>query len=91
MDALNKGEIPSTGSLVEVFNKDIVERCVKQYHERMVKLRLPMSEEHLQGAHETAHDEALKAFDAQHFGRQHAKKSVDQLDELMKEVRIRIC
>ncbi|WZZ40147.1 hypothetical protein YC2023_036406 [Brassica napus] len=86
LDALNKGEIPSTGSLVEVFNKDIVERCVKQYHERMVKLRLPMSEEHLQGAHETAHDEALKAFDAQHFGRQHAKKSVDQLDEQMKEV-----
>ena len=50
-----------------------------------------MSEEHLQSTHEPAHDEALKAFDAQHFGRQHAKKSVDQLDEQMKEVRIHIC
>ena len=50
-----------------------------------------MSEEHLQSTHEPAHDEALKAFDAQHFGRQHAKKSVDRLDEQMKEVRIRIC
>lgn len=54
-----------------------------------MKLRLPMSEESLQGAHEAAHDGALKAFDAQHFGRQHAKKSVDQLDDQMKEVRIR--
>ncbi|CAF1700553.1 hypothetical protein HID58_052121 [Brassica napus] len=44
-----------------------------------------MSEEHLQSTHEPAHDEALKAFDAQHFGRQHAKKSVDQLDDQMKE------
>ncbi|KAH0887071.1 hypothetical protein HID58_063167 [Brassica napus] len=86
LDALNKGEIPSTGSLVEIFNKDIVERCVKLYNERMVKLRLPMSEEYLQSAHETAHNEAIKAFDAQHFGRQHAKKSVDQLDEQMQEV-----
>ncbi|WZY90676.1 hypothetical protein YC2023_047411 [Brassica napus] len=86
LDALNKGEIPSTGSLVEIFNKDIVERCVKLYNERMVKLRLPMSEEYLQSAHETAHNEAIKAFDGQHFGRQHAKKSVDQLDEQMQEV-----
>ncbi|CAA7052077.1 unnamed protein product [Microthlaspi erraticum] len=86
LDALNKGEIPSTGSLVEVFNKDIVERCVKLYNERMVKLRLPITEESLQRFHETAHDEAIKAFDAQHFGRQHAKKSVDQLDEQMQEV-----
>lgn len=86
LDALNKGEIPSTGSLVEVFNKGIVERCVKLYNERMVKLRLPITEESLQRSHETAHDEAIKAFDAQHFGRQHAKKSVDQLDEQMQEV-----
>jgi hypothetical protein len=86
LDALNKGEIPSTGSLVEVFNKDIVERCVKLYNEKMVRVRLPMSEESLQSAHEMAHNEAIKAFDAQHFGRQHAKKSVDQLDEQMQEV-----
>ncbi|XP_010554459.1 PREDICTED: guanylate-binding protein 7-like isoform X2 [Tarenaya hassleriana] len=86
LDALNKGEIPSTGSLVEVFNKGILERCVKLYNERMSRLRLPMSEESLRSAHEAAHGETTKAFDEQHFGRHHAKKSFAQLDEQMQEV-----
>ncbi|TYG62724.1 hypothetical protein ES288_D07G254800v1 [Gossypium darwinii] len=86
LDALNKGEIPSTGSLVEVFNKGILERCLKLYSERMGKLRLPMPEQSLQDAHERSREEAMKAFEEQHFGRHHAKKSADQLDEEMKEV-----
>ncbi|XP_010527336.1 PREDICTED: guanylate-binding protein 4 [Tarenaya hassleriana] len=86
LDALNKGEIPSTGSLVEIFNKGILERCVKLYNERMSRLRLPMLEESLRDAHEVAHGEAIKAFDEQHFGRHHAKKSVMQLDEQTQEV-----
>ncbi|KAK8506193.1 hypothetical protein V6N11_059797 [Hibiscus sabdariffa] len=85
LDALNKGEIPSTGSLVEVFNKGILERCLKLYNERMGKLGLPMSEQSLQDAHERSREEAMNAFDEQHFGRHHAKKSADQLDEDMKE------
>ncbi|KAJ0469187.1 putative guanylate-binding protein domain superfamily [Helianthus annuus] len=35
LEALNKGEIPSTGSLVEVFNKKILERCLKLYVDSM--------------------------------------------------------
>ncbi|GJM96911.1 hypothetical protein PR202_ga13786 [Eleusine coracana subsp. coracana] len=31
LEALNKGEIPSTGSLVEIFNKAILERCLKHF------------------------------------------------------------
>ncbi|XVF21682.1 hypothetical protein REPUB_Repub12eG0111200 [Reevesia pubescens] len=86
LEALNKGEIPSTGSLVEVFNKGILERCLKLYSERMGKLGLPMPEQSLHDAHERSREEAIKAFDEQHFGRHHAKRSAEQLDEEMKEV-----
>ncbi|KAE8668823.1 Guanylate-binding family protein isoform 2 [Hibiscus syriacus] len=86
LEALNKGEIPSTGSLVEVFNKGIVERCLKLYGERMEKLRLPVLEQSLQDIHERSREEAMKTFDGLHFGRHHAKKSFEQLDEEIKEV-----
>ncbi|PWA63037.1 guanylate-binding family protein [Artemisia annua] len=81
LEALNKGEIPSTGSLVEVFNKKILERCSKIYEDSMTKVVLPISEETLQSIHEAARSESLKAFEEQHFGRHHAKKSVETLDE----------
>ncbi|KAM7527245.1 hypothetical protein LguiB_030655 [Lonicera macranthoides] len=86
LEALNKGEIPSTGSLVEVFNKGILERCLKLYSERMTKLVLPISEQSLQTEHEGSREEAMTAFDEQHFGRHHAKKSVEQLDEEIEKV-----
>ncbi|KAK9201583.1 hypothetical protein WN944_016789 [Citrus x changshan-huyou] len=85
LEALNKGEIPSTGSLVEVFNKGILERCLKLYNERMAKVGLPLPEQSLQDAHERSKKEAMDVFDVQHFGRQHAKKSVMQLDEEIQE------
>lgn len=88
IEALNKGEIPSTGSLVEVFNKKIVERCLKLYSERMSMLRLPLSEEMLKIAHDESSGAAMKAFDQQHFGRNHAKKSVEQLGEEIEKVHI---
>ncbi|GLU07623.1 hypothetical protein SLE2022_245750 [Rubroshorea leprosula] len=86
LEALNKGEIPSTGSLVEVFNKGILERCLKLYSERIGQIGLPLSEESLHDAHERFREEAMKAFDEQHFGRHHAKQSVMKLDEDIKEV-----
>ncbi|KAJ8749472.1 hypothetical protein K2173_025667 [Erythroxylum novogranatense] len=86
LDALNKGEIPSTGSLVEVFNKGILERCLKLYSDAMSKLHLPLSEKSLQDAHESSREEAMKVFDEQHFGRHHAKRSVVQLDEELEQV-----
>lgn len=81
LDALNKGEIPSTGSLVEVFNKKILEKCLKLYEDNMSKVSLPISEDSLLSIHGASRSEALKSFDEQHFGRHHAKKSVEQLDE----------
>ncbi|KAI7731348.1 hypothetical protein M8C21_024768 [Ambrosia artemisiifolia] len=81
LEALNKGEIPSTGSLVEVFNKKILESCLKLYEDSMTIVILPMSEESLQSIHEASRAESLKSFDEQHFGRHHAKKSVETLHE----------
>ncbi|KAL2238814.1 UNVERIFIED_CONTAM: Guanylate-binding protein 4 [Sesamum indicum] len=86
LEALNKGEIPSTGSLVEVFNKGILERCLKLYSSRMSNLGLPTSEESLQRAHEGSSKAAMEAFDEQHFGRHHAKKSAEQLVEEIEKV-----
>lgn len=86
LEALNKGEIPSTGSLVEVFNKGILERCLKVYSERMEKLGLPLSEQSLQDSHERSREEVMQIFEEQHFGRHHAKKSVFQLDEEIEKV-----
>ncbi|RVW54678.1 hypothetical protein CK203_071874 [Vitis vinifera] len=86
LEALNKGEIPSTGSLVEVFNKGILERCLKLYSERMGKVALPLSEKYLLEAHEGSRGEAMNVFDEQHFGRYHAKKSVTTLDEEIQKI-----
>ncbi|XP_068635823.1 uncharacterized protein [Aristolochia californica] len=81
LEALNKGEIPSTGSLVELFNKGILERCLKLYNERMARLGLPMSEPMLESAHDESRKEAIKTFDEQRFGRLHPKQSVIKLDD----------
>ncbi|KAI4349458.1 hypothetical protein L6164_010044 [Bauhinia variegata] len=86
LEALNKGEIPSTGSLVEVFNKGILERCLKLYNERMEKLGFPLPEESLKEVHNSSRGLAMQAFDEQHFGRRHAEKSVMQLDEEIQKV-----
>ncbi|KAF9618645.1 hypothetical protein IFM89_002340 [Coptis chinensis] len=86
LEALNKGEIPSTGSLVEVFNKKILERCLKLYSQRMDKLHLPISEQSLQKEHDESRQEAMEAFDEQHFGHHHAKRSVDTLDEEIQKI-----
>ncbi|KAL9258608.1 Guanylate-binding protein 4-like protein [Drosera capensis] len=86
IEALNKGEIPSTGSLVEVFNKGILERCLKLYTERMSWLRLPLPKESLAKSHEETREAAMKAFDEQHFGRHHAQRSVEKLDEEIEKV-----
>lgn len=86
LEALNKGEIPSTGSLVEVFNKGILVRCLQLYSDKISNLRLPMAEGDLQGTHEEFREAAMKAFDEQHFGRHQAKRSVEQLDEEIEKV-----
>ncbi|KAG6434927.1 hypothetical protein SASPL_106571 [Salvia splendens] len=86
LEALNKGEIPSTGSLVEVFNKGILERCLKLYNGHMTVLSFPTTEMFLQQTHEDAKSASLVAFDEQHFGHHHAKRSAEQLGEEIEKV-----
>uniref|UniRef100_A0A1D1ZEI7 Guanylate-binding protein 4 n=1 Tax=Anthurium amnicola TaxID=1678845 RepID=A0A1D1ZEI7_9ARAE len=86
LDALNKGEIPSTGSLVEVFNKEILDRCLKLFTQMMDRLRLPLEENQLKDAHDEARNKAMKAFDDQHFGHNHAKQSIIKLDDDIQKV-----
>uniref|UniRef100_A0ACD6A8U8 Uncharacterized protein n=1 Tax=Avena sativa TaxID=4498 RepID=A0ACD6A8U8_AVESA len=86
LEALNKGEIPSTGSLVEIFNKAILERCLTVYKEKMDGLGLPVPVEKLQQIHEVANDQARMLFDKQHFGKHHAGQSFLKLDEEIKKV-----
>ncbi|CAL9757583.1 unnamed protein product [Musa acuminata subsp. burmannicoides] len=86
LDALNKGEIPSTGSIVEVFNKAILERCLKLYGQGMSKLQLPVPENKLQLAHEVSKAEAKKLLDQQLFGRRNAKESLQKFNDEIKKV-----
>ncbi|XP_065002420.1 uncharacterized protein LOC103982985 isoform X3 [Musa acuminata AAA Group] len=85
LDALNKGEIPSTGSIVEVFNKAILERCLKLYNQGMSKLQLPLPENKLQLAHEVSKAEAKKLLDQQLFGRRNAKESLLKFNDEIKK------
>ncbi|XP_042387309.1 guanylate-binding protein 4-like [Zingiber officinale] len=86
IEALNKGEIPTTGSIVEVFNKVILERCLKVYSKQMDNLQLPVEENRLHEFHEESKVEAKKLFDHQHFGRNHAAQSVLKLDYEIQKV-----
>ncbi|XP_073006148.1 uncharacterized protein [Typha latifolia] len=86
LEALNKGEIPSTGSLVEVFNKVILERCLKVYNQHMDNLGLPVPVSKLQHFHDEAQIEAKNLFDQQHFGRHHAAQSSLKLDDGIQKV-----
>ncbi|XP_062214327.1 uncharacterized protein LOC133915255 [Phragmites australis] len=86
LEALNKGEIPSTGSLVEIFNKAILERCLKVYREKIDGLGLPVPVDKLQQVHEMANDQARIIFDKQHFGKHHAAQSILKLEDEIKKV-----
>jgi hypothetical protein len=86
-EALNKCEIPSTGSLVEIFNKAILERCLKVYRDQMDGLGLPVTLDKLQQVHEMANDHSRMLFDKQHFGKHHAAQSILKLEDEIKKVR----
>ncbi|KMZ75694.1 Guanylate-binding-like protein [Zostera marina] len=86
LEALNKGDIPTTGSLVEVFNKEIVERCLKLYSQWMDNVILPLPVYMLQQEHDNSKSEAMIFFDKQHFGRQHAKHSSIHLEDEIQKI-----
>ncbi|CAL9155705.1 unnamed protein product [Musa hybrid cultivar] len=86
LDALNEGEIPSTGSIAEVFNKEILERCLKLYSKEMSNLQLPVPEDKLLLAHEVSKAKANNLFDQQYFGWRSAKQSLLKFNNEIKKV-----
>ncbi|URD96681.1 GTP binding protein [Musa troglodytarum] len=86
LDALNEGEIPSTGSIAEVFNKEILERCLKLYSKEMSNLQLPVPGDKLLLAHEVSKEKANNLFDQQYFGWRSAKQSLLNFNNEIKKV-----
>ncbi|THU74098.1 hypothetical protein C4D60_Mb04t29760 [Musa balbisiana] len=86
LDALNEGEIPSTGSIAEVFNKEILERCLKLYSKEMSNLQLPVPGDKLLLAHEVSKAKANNLFDQQYFGWRSAKQSLLNFNNEIKKV-----
>ena len=66
--ALNARAIPSAGSILEHFNRDLTRTVVDSYSTRMARLSLPISEKELEKEHESASAEAVAAFEAGRFG-----------------------
>jgi hypothetical protein len=86
LEALNKGDIPSTVSLVEVFNKGVVDQCLKLYNDMMSTVSFPLSEDLFREVHEESKTKVMGVFEEQRFGRHHAKSSVERLESEMQKV-----
>ena len=69
LEALNKGEIPSAGYVVEAFNRAVVDRCLGLYNSLMSRFRLPVHEQELLHRHDKAVDEVTTLFQNERFGR----------------------
>lgn len=86
LEALNKGDIPSTVSLVEVFNKGVVDQCLKLYNDMMSSVSFPLSVDLLRQVHEQSKMKVMAVFEDQRFGQHHAKTSVETLESEIQKV-----
>lgn len=66
--ALNSRDIPSAGSMLEFFNKELLFSCRDQYAEQLARLALPVDEAGLEKAHAAAEDAAYTRWDREKFG-----------------------
>lgn len=87
LDALNQGEIPSAGSVVDSFNRGVMDRCLLIYETFMNKVKLPLPDVHLDDFHTGATDMALSAFEKDRFGRFHGDKAEVALKAELEKVR----
>ena len=67
--ALNEGDFPSAGNVVDSFNRDALERHMASYASAMDGVRLPVDEEALTSTHRLAAAKAVKDFRRDRFGR----------------------
>jgi len=68
VEALNERDIPTAGSLVEYFNKDLVRSCVDVYGKELGKLVLPMEETEFRAAASRAEGSVFDKFHKEKFG-----------------------
>lgn len=66
--ALNSRDIPTAGSILEGFNKDLVYTVRDKYMHTMEALRLPVDETALSSQHDEAAASAWRQFDTEKFG-----------------------
>eukprot|EP00889_Picochlorum_renovo_P001452 jgi/Picre1/28482/NNA_003886.t1 len=66
--ALNEREIPTAGSLVYYFNKDLVAKCKDMYVDDMSVQQLPMEESEIRSRSDSVMDKVLQVFDRDRFG-----------------------
>ncbi|CAI5521770.1 unnamed protein product [Closterium sp. Naga37s-1] len=87
LNALNKGHIPTAGSVVDAFNRAVQDKCLALYHQAMRHLLLPADEVVLVAAHRNASGEAVAAFERERFGGKSVEDAVRPLkDELREEL-----
>lgn len=67
--ALNEGDFPTAGSVVDAFNRDAMERRVEAYERALNAVALPAEAEALRGAHAGAKKAQISLFRAERFGR----------------------
>lgn len=81
LEALNKGKIPSAGSVVDVFNRGVVERVMAEYGRRVAaRLKLPAAEARLLEEHGAAARAAREAFEQERFGRKPGAEALRPLE-----------
>ncbi|CAL5219282.1 g1085 [Coccomyxa viridis] len=66
--ALNARDIPTAGSILEHFNRELVQKVKEEYIEALEALTLPVEEDRLEATHERALSAALATFDENSFG-----------------------
>jgi hypothetical protein len=83
--ALNEGDFPSAGNVVDSFNRDAMERHVASYVAALDAVRLPAEEEALTTAHRDAASRATEGFRRDRFGR--GAVTVKSLRARLEEIR----
>mmetsp|Transcript_14826 Transcript_14826/g.47296 ORF Transcript_14826/g.47296 Transcript_14826/m.47296 type:complete len:530 (+) Transcript_14826:150-1739(+) len=68
VDALNKGEIPSAGSVVDSFNRDVIDKAARAHADALAKVALPTDEGRLADVQARAHAAALAIWEGGRFG-----------------------
>jgi hypothetical protein len=76
--ALNDRDIPTAGSLVEYFNKELVEACRAQFVNSLEEVAIPVEESILETTAETARNTAIGKFEKERFG-----SAVESLREIL--------